>query len=180
MFLFSSRPSTYYIYSRNYTGAFCFVQYNKTEKGFVRQWNYQPQGNGISTWASKRVWIRGINLAGLITDKFLWFLGSSCYVYISSVYVLYIRTPTNTHILARARAVFVNVKYTNTHTYTHTHTNKHKYTYNIYACNTQNTYESTSTAAVGLGDEIFTTHGNQKPDVYNVRSLVSIMQRFQI
>jgi len=36
------------------------------------------------------------------------------------------------------------------------------------------------TAAVGLSDEIFTTHGNQKPDVYNVRSLVSIMQRFQI
>lgn len=50
----------------------------------------------------------------------------------------------------------------------------------MYVCNTQNTYESTSTAAVGLSDEIFTTQGNQKPDVYNVRSLVSIMQRFQI
>lgn len=109
MFLFSLRPSTYYIYSRNYTRAFSIIQYNKTEKGFVRQWNYQPQGNGISTWASKRVWIRGINLAGLITDKFLWFLGSSyVFIYILYVCIIYTQAHTQTHTLIQINTSIYN------------------------------------------------------------------------
>jgi hypothetical protein len=35
-------------------------------------------------------------------------------------------------------------------------------------------------ATAGLSDEIFTTLGNQESNVYSMRSLVSIMQRFQI